>query len=91
MRGAKRDGDARGMQQRDVQPAAGRDAPRGRAACHGKSGGAWGLLRVHRRRKGALRMRLWAHARCIFPPVRRPGWTRGAFVWQLQCHKARAG
>ena len=32
-----------------------------------------------------------AHAWCILPPVRRPDWTLGAFVWQLLCHKAHAG
>ncbi len=96
--GAKRVRDARrrvcaerGVSNRVVQPAAGRDAPRGRAARNGESGGAWGFAARARTAEGCTTHVVVAHARCTLPPVRRPGWTRGAFVWQLLCHKAHAG
>ena len=57
----------------------------GRADAHG------GSLRVHGTAEGCTTHAVVAHAWCILPPVRRPGWTRGAFVWQLLCHKAHAG
>ena len=42
-----------------------------------------GPLRCTGRRKGALRMLFVSQRSAPFRPVRRPGWTRGAFVWQL--------
>ena len=90
VRGAKRDGDARrrvfaarGVYNLHVQPAADRDAPRGRAARDGKSGGAWGFAARARTAEGCTTQAVVARAWCTLPPVRRPGWTRGAFVWQV--------
>ncbi len=97
VRGAKRDGDAR-WRARDVWGAQPTRAARRRPR---RSPRACGTRWEERRRMGVRcaytdggRVHYAcgrAHAWCILPPVRRPGWTRGAFVWQLLCHKAHAG
>ena len=75
VRGAKRDGDARrrvfaarGVYNLHVQPAADRDAPRGRAARDGKSGGAWGFAARARTAEGCTTQAVVAHAWCTLPP-----------------------
>jgi hypothetical protein len=75
---------ARGVQNLLVKPTADRDAPRGRAARDGEERRRTGVrCACTGRRNGALSMRLWRMRRAPFGPVRRPGWTRGAFVWQV--------
>ena len=74
---------ARGVYNLHVQPAAGRDAPRGRAARDVTSGGAWVFAARARTAQGVTTHAVVAHAWCILPPMCRPGWTRGTLVWQF--------
>jgi hypothetical protein len=89
VRGAKRDGDARWRacvrhvgcttETGSGQPAAGRNAPRECAARDGKNGGAWGFAARAQTAEGCTTHAVVPQALCTLPPVRRPGWTRGAF------------